>query len=96
MSLAIAICVSAGPVTAQGFGQSLDAEQARKARKNGDIIEYKEIRRKLKKRYGGDLIDLNLVKKPGGGLEYRIQWETEKGERILLVVDARTGQIREV
>ena len=96
VSLAIAISLSATPAAAQAFAQSLDGEQARRAGENGDIIKYKEIRKKLKNRYGGKLIDLDLIQRPRGGLEYRIQWETKNGERIFLVVDAQTGDIREV
>ncbi len=95
LSLAIALMLPAAPVAAQGFSQSLDAKQARQALENGDIIEFKVIRQKIQRKYGGKLIDLDLVRTRDNRMEYRIQWET-KGERINLVVDARTGQIREV
>lgn len=95
MSLAIAISVPAAPAFAQNFGQSWDAGAANDAREKGDIIPLKDIFRKLKRQFGGRQLDADLYSTPGGGFEYRIDWETGDGEHKTFIVDAVTGATRE-
>lgn len=95
MSLAIAMSVPAVPAVAQNFGQNFDADAANDAREKGDIIPLKDIFRKLKRQYGGRQLDADLYSTPGGGFEYRIDWETGGGEHKTFIVDAVTGTIRE-
>ena len=95
LSLAIALSMPTAPAVAQNWGQSWDADRANDARQKGDIIPLKEIFRKLKRQYGGRQLDADLYSTPGGGYEYRIDWETGSGEHKTFIVDAVTGSIRE-
>ena len=80
-----------------GQEKSLDPTPKRleKARQKGDIIPLKDIFRKLKRQYGGRQLDADLYSTPGGGYEYRIDWETGSGEHKTFIVNAVTGSIRE-
>lgn len=91
-SLAVATMIPTAPALAQSW----DAGQAHTAREKGDIIPLKKIFRELKKIYGGRQLNAELFSRPGGGSEYRIDWETGDGEHKIFIVDAQTGRIREV
>jgi len=89
----IALATAAMPATAQGWGNSWDAGDARSAVEQGDIVPLKKIFRTLKKRYGGYQLDAELFSKSGGGSEYRIEWMTGDGERKVIIVNAQSGKI---
>ena len=95
LSLVIAFSVPVAPTFAQSPGQNLTSGAANDARKDGKIIPLKTIFRKLKKTYGGRQLDADLYSLPGGGYEYRIDWETGSGEHKRFIVDAVTGSVRE-
>ena len=95
LSLVIAFSVPVSPAIAQNVGQNWSPDAANDARKDGKIIPLKDIFRKLKKSYGGRQLDADLYSLPGGGYEYRIDWETGSGEHKTFIVDAVTGRVRE-
>ena len=91
--LVAAVAAAPLPVMAQGkYGNSFSADEARNARDKGDVIPLRDIFRRLKNRYGGYQVDANLYNR-GGGQVYVIDWMTDKGERIQVTVDAKTGRI---
>ena len=91
--LVTALAAAPLPVMAQGkHGNSFSADEARNARDKGDVIPLRDIFRRLKNRYGGYQVDANLYNR-GGGQVYVIDWMTDKGERIQVTVDAKTGRI---
>ena len=92
--LLVAACAAAPlPASAQGqYGNSFSADEARNARDKGDVVPLRDIFRRLKNRYGGYQIDANLYNRSGGQV-YVIDWMTDKGERIQVTVDAKTGRI---
>jgi uncharacterized membrane protein YkoI len=73
-------------------GSSFTADQARNARDKGDVLPLSQIFRRLEARYGGYQIDAKLFPRERGPV-YEIDWQTGKGERIRLKVDAKTGRI---
>ncbi len=81
------------PVMAQGqYGNSFSADEARDARDKGSVVPLRDIFRRLKDRYGGYQVDANLYNRDRGQV-YVIDWMTDKGERIRVTVDAKTGRI---
>lgn len=96
-TIAILLCASVLatplPVLAQGqYGNSFSADEARNARDKGDVIPLRDIFQRLKKRHGGYQVDANLYNRDRGQV-YVIDWMTDKGERIRVTVDAKTGRI---
>ncbi|MCR9270298.1 MAG: peptidase [Hyphomonadaceae bacterium] len=80
------------PANSQGqWGNSFTADEARNARDKGDVVPLRDIFRQLKNRYGGYQVDANLYNRDRGQV-YVIDWMTEKGERIRVTVDAKTGR----
>ena len=88
-----AALIAAGlPAHSQGqWGNSFTADQARDARDKGDVVPLRDIFRRLKERYGGYQVDANLYNRDRGQV-YVIDWMTEKGERMRITVDAKTGR----
>ncbi|MFN3212281.1 MAG: PepSY domain-containing protein [Henriciella sp.] len=88
-----ALTAAALPAQAQDrFGNSFTADEARDARDKGDVVPLRDIFRRLKSRFGGYQVDANLYNRDSGQV-YVIDWMTEKGERIRVTVDAKTGRI---
>ncbi|MEL6830639.1 MAG: peptidase [Pseudomonadota bacterium] len=86
--------VASLPAPAQAqWGDSFSAGEARNARDKGDVVPLRDIFKQLRQRYGGYQIDANLYEQSGRQM-YVIDWMTEKGERVRVNVDARTGQIQ--
>ena len=85
-SLAAIALLSAGPATAQGWGDSFSPKQARDAVRDGKTVP-------LKQQYGGYQLGADLVSKQGGGAEYHIDWMTEDGRKMRFIVDAQSGAI---
>ena len=73
-------------------GNSFTADEARTARDKGDVVPLREIFRRLKNRYGGYQVDANLYNRDRNQV-YEIDWMTGKGERIRVIVDAKTGRV---
>lgn len=69
---------------------SWSPDQARDAVKRKQNLPLSEIYDRLRKKYGGRALDAWLI----NGVTYGIIWETGRGERLNLTVDARTGQER--
>lgn len=90
---AVLTALLAPPVVAQGWGNSFSPGQARDARQNGDIVPLRDIIRRLEREHGGRYLNAELFSREGGGSEYRIDWITEDGRKVLFVVDAQTGRI---
>lgn len=91
----IAICATgiAAPATAQGWGNSFSAGEARNASQNGQIRPLREVIRSLKREFGGSYLNAELFSKEGGGAEYHIDWVTEDGRKLRLIVDAESGRV---
>ena len=92
-SLAIGALIwpgTAGPVEAQ---QSFSAEQARNAVRSGDILPLKDIFDTLEDEFGGYQLDVDLFSTSVGGSEYHIEWMSEDGRWLEIVVDAQTGDL---
>lgn len=88
-----ALTAFALPAHAQGqWGNSFTADEARDARDKGDVMPLREIFRRLKSRFGGYQVDANLYNRDRGQV-YVVDWMTDKGERIRVTVDAKTGRI---
>jgi len=88
-----AVLTAPVPVLAQGqYGNSFTADEARNARDKGDVVPLRDIFRRLKDRYGGYQVDANLYNRDRGQV-YVVDWMTDKGERIKVTVDAKTGRI---
>ena len=87
-----ALTAFATPAHAQGkWGNSFTADEARSARDKGDVVPLRTIFNRLKAKHGGYQIDANLYNRDRGQV-YVIDWMTEKGERIRVTVDAKTGR----
>lgn len=90
--LCLLLMTVAMPATAQSkYGNSFTADQARDARQQGMTVPLRDIFRRLKSQHGGHQIDANLYNRDRGQV-YVIDWMTEKGERIQITVDAKTGR----
>ena len=92
-SIVLALAMTVVPSLAQAqLGNSFTADQARDARDKGNVMPLRDIFRQLKRQYGGYQVDANLYNRNGGQV-YVIDWMTEKGERLRITVNARTGRI---
>ena len=92
--LAISTALAATPMAqAQNrWGESFTPEQAQKQRQEGQVKPLRDILKQLKSRYGGYHLDANLYNR-GSGQVYVIDWMSEKGQRMQLTVDAKTGRV---
>jgi len=73
------------------WSRTFTPRQAQDARERGTTIPLRQIFSRLKRRYGGYQIDANLHERAGQQV-YRIEWMTDEGKRIRLLVDARSGR----
>lgn len=89
-AVSLPLLAAASPPT---HAQSFTAGEAHNAVRSGDIIPLKDIFAMLKERYGGYQLDAGLFSTSGGGSEYRIEWMTDDGRRLRVVVNAQTGRI---
>ena len=88
-----ALTAFALPASGQGkWGNSFTADEARDARDKGDVMPLRDIFRRIKSRFGGYQVDANLYNRDRGQV-YVVDWMTDKGERIRVTVDAKTGRI---
>jgi len=88
----IALTMTALPAQSQGkWGNSFTADEARNARDKGSVLPLRDIFRRLKGRYGGYQVDANLYNRDSGQV-YVIDWMTDKGERMRITIDAKTGR----
>lgn len=79
--------------SAQGWGNSFSAGQARDASQNGQIKPLRDVIRSLKRELGGSYLNAELFSKEGGGAEYHIDWVTDDGRKLTLIVDAESGRV---
>ncbi len=75
-----------------------DQDRVRDAREAGEIKSFGEIRRKITKRFGGHIIDVDLDQDDPGGKHsiYRVRVLSDNGEVLLVRADAVTGEIVDV
>lgn len=66
----------------------LAPSQPRDAVREGRQVPLSSIVARLRRQYGGELLDANQV-----GDTYRIRWKTAEGRLLDLRVDAQTGAI---
>lgn len=52
-------------------------------------VKLTDIKSDLQRRYGGQMLDARRINENA----YEIVWETGRGERIVLTVDAKTGRV---
>ena len=93
MLIAILALGTTMPASAQGWGNSFSPGQARNASQNGDVKPLREVIQKLKREFGGTHLSAELFSKQGGGAEYRIDWITEDGRKLRVIVDAQSGRV---
>ena len=93
MLIAILALGTTMPASAQGWGKSFSPGQARNASQNGAVKPLREVIQKLKREFGGTHLSAELFSKQGGGAEYRIDWITEDGRKLRLIVDAQSGRV---
>jgi hypothetical protein len=84
-----AALAQSGPFQLQ---QRFTAPEARDAARSGQVVPLSSVTAQLRQRFGGRLIDSQLVDGRNGPV-YEIRWETAEGGLIDFVIDARTGAI---
>ncbi len=85
----LAATLPAAPQQGQWDRNSLD--DVREAREKGDTFPTSKIFARLKREYGGFQIDA-VPETRNGRRVYVIDWQTGKGERMRIIVDAKTGR----
>ena len=75
-----------------------DQDRVRDAREAGEIKSFGEIRRKIKKRFGGHIIDVDLDQDAPDSKHsiYRVRVLSDNGQVLLVSADAVTGDIVDV
>ncbi len=91
----LALCAAglAAPASAQGWGNSFSAGEARNASENGSIKPLREVIQDLKRQFGGSYLNAELFSREGGGADYHIDWITDDGRKLRLIVDAESGRV---
>ena len=75
-----------------------DQDRVRDAREAGEIKSFGEIRQKIRKRFGGHIIDVDLDQDAPGSKHsiYRVRVLSDNGQVLLVSADAVTGEIVDV
>ena len=75
-----------------------DQDRVRDAREAGEIKSFGEIRKKIEKRFGGHIIDVDLDQDDPGSKHsmYRVRVLSDNGQVLLVSADAVTGEIVDV
>lgn len=75
-----------------------DQDRVRDAREAGEIKSFGEIRRRITKRFGGHIIDVDLDQDAAGSKHwvYRVRMLSNNGEVLLIRADATTGRVIDV
>ena len=81
------------PASAQGWGNSFSAGEARNASENGSIKPLRDVIQSLKRQFGGSYLNAELFSREGGGADYHIDWITDDGRKLRLIVDAESGRV---
>ena len=77
-----------------GFGSSLVPQsEAREGVKTGRTIPLADIKKDLRRKYGGDMADAAMYSDGNGAYYYDVTWITRDGRRLLIRVDARDGRV---
>jgi uncharacterized membrane protein YkoI len=79
----------------QGWGNQFSPGQAREAVKEGRTVPLSKIFQTLKREYGGYQLGADLYSRDAGGAVYEIDWLTEDGRKVHVIVDAQTGAVLE-
>jgi uncharacterized membrane protein YkoI len=79
----------------QGWGNQFSPGQAREAVKEGRTVPLSKIFQSLKREYGGYQLGADLYSRDAGGAVYEIDWLTEDGRKVHVIVDAQTGAVLE-
>ncbi|MFC3053605.1 PepSY domain-containing protein [Kordiimonas pumila] len=69
-----------------------DQDAALKALKNGDILPYAKIKKKVEKQLGGQVVGSNL-RRTNKGWQYDLRVRRDNGKVMVAIVDAATGAI---
>jgi uncharacterized membrane protein YkoI len=78
------------PANAQGRGYWAPSDRETQAQPR---LPVRQAYRAIANRFGGEPIDLLGVEPNGGGEVYLIAWLSGDGRRLMVVVDAQTGDI---
>lgn len=75
-----------------------DQDRVRDAREAGEIKSFGEIRKKITKKYGGHIIDVDLDQDEASDKRwiYRVRMLADNGQVLLVRADAATGEIMDV
>ncbi len=73
-----------------------DHDDARNAVQSGQALPLGAIVGQVKRQYPGRLLDADMGTGKGGKLTYRLQWLTDKGNVLDVLVDARSGRVLNV
>lgn len=79
----------------QGWGNQFSPGQAREAVKEGRTVPLSKIFQTLKREYGGYQLGADLYSRDAGGAVYEIDWLTDDGRKVHVIVDAQTGAVLE-
>jgi uncharacterized membrane protein YkoI len=59
---------------------------------NEQLVPLEQVIRNLRQRYSGDKLDARIVQRPGAVL-YEVKWLTAEGRKLVIMVDAATGEV---
>lgn len=67
--------------------------EARDAAEAGRTVPFATISRQLRERYNGELVDAAMYSQEDGGYHYKVTWMAGDGKRLLIKVDALSGEV---
>jgi uncharacterized membrane protein YkoI len=91
-TLAVAVCLAAGPAVLAEASERRDHERARRAFQQGEIRPLSEILAGLRPELGGEVIKLELERKDGAYI-YELRVLAPDGRVSELHVDAASGKV---
>lgn len=91
VALGVAFAVVAGPV----YASRSDHERARRALEAGEIMPLRSLLDAVETDYPGQVVEVELEHEDGE-LVYEIKVLQASGQRLKLILDARTGEVLRV
>lgn len=68
------------------------AAALRLAQQGQRLVPLEVVIERLRQRYSGDKLDARILERPGAVL-YEIKWLTAEGRKLVIVVDAESGNV---
>ena len=92
---AVTLAMVIVPAQAQAWGGDslVPQNEARNAAQAGRTVPFAKISRLLKDKFNGQLIDAAMYSQLDGGYHYKVTWMAGDGKRLLIKVDALSGEI---